>query len=126
MSPVANCAVSGIRFQANGDFQFRQGELYISQANMWVNDSAIGVVNGSLYECRYSNVTGDTTSLIGPATNTWHSLNVGREWSLFACDGFFNYKIQAVSGTIEVREIANPSNIKSGHLTLTATWEGLL
>lgn len=117
-------AVSGIYFQTNGDLKRRFGSFFVSQANMWVSDDAIGVVNGALYECGYFNVTGNLADLSGPATGTWHPINTERGWFVSALGGSFDYVERSVSGAIQIREIANTSNLRSGSLTLKATWEG--
>lgn len=108
------------RFNSNGNSERKVGggPYTIVGADQWIKDEFADTpaFDPSLYEAGYFSVTGDTGELTGPSLDAYHSLSTTREWILskfISGVGFYN-----VTGTIKVREIADPSNEVTATLTL--------
>lgn len=126
-------AYAGFRLATTGIFQIREGfSTYTDQANMWIHSSQWNTVNAALYECRFTSVGGDTPQLRTPGglwssaiDTTWYPISATREWFVSTTGSTFGASQAEVQGTIEVREIAAPTNVQSGTVRLTAVYEGL-
>lgn len=116
----------------DGRLARRNNSNYTQQTNMWIHQDAWTFVDANDYEFRYVNVTGDTGSLNGsPWEGTtygpedgWQSGHLNPDWYVTATGPQFGSDISEVNGFIQVREKADTSNIRTGDLTLRATYEG--
>lgn len=118
---TASC---GFRFNVNGDAQVNDSGAGYStpNSNQWMDDdfAALPEFDASKYECGFFSVTG-STSLLSGTVDTYLTLTATRTWTL--SDYYSGFGLDSVTGTIRVREIANPSNIATATLTLTITAE---
>lgn len=114
------------RFNSNGNSEKKTSLTgYIVVAlDQWIKDEFAGTpaFDSSLYEAGYFGVTGTGLPyLSGPALDEYHSLLATKEWVLQKyISGFGFYD---VTGTIKVREIANPSNEVTATLNLDISAE---
>lgn len=109
------------RLNSDGNYEDRGGGFggWTTHAiNQWIHDDYVGDpgFDASLYEGGYFSVTGSTTYLVGATLDTYHALSSTRTWSLSRFySGFGN---DSVTGTLKVREIAQPANEVTATLTL--------
>ena len=120
-----NAAVAGVQFRASGVLYRKTNTNVLAQTDMWIHGDMWNIVDASLYEARYTSVTGNVSDISGNLVDTWYSCDTEPRWDLVALAGEFGFAFKNVQGTIQVREIANPTNIRSGDLTLDADFEGL-
>lgn len=117
---------------SDGRLSRRQGANYIPYTNMWIHSDVRAQTDPADYEFRFVNVTGQTGEIIGSpfegtsygAEDGWINGSLDPNWRVTATGGQFDFEQVTVSGLIQVREIADTSNIRTGDLTLTATFEG--
>ena len=136
-----NTATSGVYMNrttggalANGSLAERDNSSYIPKTNMWIHSDFRPYVDPTDYEFRYVGVTGQTGNLLGSpwaapgtfgADDYWQSGELNPNWRVTASGPEFGSDRNIVTGTIQVREKADTSNIRSGILTLDAWYEGL-
>lgn len=122
-------ATCGFRFNTNGDAQTNSNGIGYTTpaANQWMDDvfAALPAFDATKYECGLFSVTyggsGSASDLSGPTVDAYHALTTIRGWTFSKFfSGFGN---ASLSGTIKLREIANPSNEVTASLTLTLTAE---
>lgn len=120
-------AQSGVRVATDAGLDERRNDSYISITDEWVLDSLKPSVDASNFECAYFDVTGDTGDMLGLATSTtggtenWYAVTSNREWSVVATGTQFGPTVtKSVTGTLKIREIANPTNEATATITLEA------
>lgn len=121
---------AGLNFTSVGTLQTRRnGVLDVTSpvtTEMWIASDSQAVGVGAAYEARFTSVIGDVGFIAGGPIDTWLALSSNRLWYVFASGTEFEIDTKTVQGLFQVREIANPSNIVTGDVTLSATWEGNL
>jgi hypothetical protein len=100
---------------------------------VWIAADYRAYIDPSDYEFRFINVEGDTGFLTGfpfytPGTyggeTGWQSGELNPYWLLSASGPEFGTQNNSVTGIISVREKANPTNLRTGSLLLSASYEG--
>lgn len=86
----------------------------IGSQDQWLTEFCRIATSGDAYEVHYSG-TGNTPD--GDALDTWLPLTQDREWSLTST--VIGFK-PVFTGTMQIREIANPSNIVSAPSQIVA------
>ncbi len=88
------------------------------RADEWINSEykAAPSFNPGLYECGYFSVTGDTSEMTGPTVDQYHNLAASQTWNVFW--GGLGQK--EVTGTLRIREVANPANEVTATMTIRA------
>ncbi len=110
-------AHAGLRVKRNGDVQEKNGSWTIQNiATEWFAQACKTATIGDAYECHLS---GSGATPTGDAIDTWLTIDVDREWLLDRTE----FGIVEFIGTMQVREIANPSNIVSASATIHAEVE---
>lgn len=84
----------------------------VSGTQYWINDKTATMSN---YEC-YLSGTGSTPNLYGLSLNTWYTLSVDRAWGIQQTTP----GSKSFNGTLQIREIANTSNVVSCSISLSA------
>ncbi len=116
--PNGQEAHAGIRVKRNGDVQEKSGTW--STQNIlteWFTQACKTATIGDDYEC-YLSGTGDTPT--GDALDTWLAVTVDREWLLDKTGAWGEVEF---TGTMQIREIADPPNIVSAAVTIHAQVE---
>jgi hypothetical protein len=115
-SNEADPSLAGIRVLRNGTVEEIIDATWTAQNSgvEWLDDNSATI--GDSYEVFLSG-SGDTPS--GPGLSTWHTINATREWLLEASGGS-----ESFSGTIQIREIAVPSNTDSASFDIDSTDNG--
>jgi len=93
---------AGILQRLEGGSSFQLG------ANYWMESTGRTATVGDLYEVRALFVSGDALYVGSDLTNTWLQINTIRQWYIQSASKFVFHDTNI---TIQVREIANPSNI---------------
>ena len=110
--PFGTDAHAGIKLKQNGDVQVKSGTYTTRNiATEWFTQACKNATIGDDYECHLSG-TGDTPT--GAALDTWLTINPDREWLLDQDGGEFGTK--AFTGTMQIRNISDPSDIVSQQL----------
>lgn len=101
-----------LQLDADGDIMKSnaQGTAVTVDIGDWI--APVSAAGGN-YECRATILSG---TLSGGTTGTWQALSSDRFW--FVTQSVIGTKV--CSFTLEIREVANPSNIVSSTVTLTA------
>lgn len=111
-----NVAHAGIRVKQNGDAQTKSNLTWTDAIDdVWIVELCKTSTIGDGYECFLSG-TGNLASLTGDVLDTWLPVTQDREW-LFDrfTEGIFTF-----TGTLQIREIANPSDIVSAPVLIVA------
>lgn len=117
---------SGLRFNPSGILQARGPDptTYNSAlTNSWIHPDAHPGLTDGLYEARFIYQSGDGLGVLqGSAENTWVVIGPGfPEWYVTAPGDFDDTQVQ---GLIQVREVADTGNIRTGDVTIRAFNEG--
>lgn len=118
-------ATAGLRVNSSGQLEQQALGFFsdIGTGAFWV-DSGRNILVPADYEARYSGVTGDTGAMAGSALDTWITCDNSPLWQVVSSGGAADFIVNSVSGLLEIREVAVPSNIVSNTVNITATWEG--
>jgi len=111
-----NDAHAGLKVKRNGDVQEKLNVTWTTQniATEWFTQRCKTATIGDIYEAFLSG-TGHTPT--GSALDTWITVNADLEWLL---DQTF-VGSKSFSGTLQIREITNPSNIVNASATIGVT-----
>jgi len=112
---VGSSTTATLRLDADGDIMGSNGAgtSVTSDRGDWINPKSAA---GGAYECRVTVTSGTLTS---GTSGSWQALSSDRSWAV----------TQASIGnktcvfTLEIREVANTSNVVSATITLSATYE---
>ena len=131
ISSSASEVFAGFRFASSGRFQTFTAEESLGAAEYttiddeWVNSALWDTIDASLYECLITDVSGTGAANLRFPTNEgppppnvdeWFGLGQTRRASLSSTSGTLE-----VTGTMKVREVAGPSNIRIASFSLSVT-----
>lgn len=105
-------ALAGVKVDTDG-YMYRivsNAWSLVSGSQYWINDKAATKSN---YQCRLTG-TGSVPNYYGLSLNTWYTLSSDRAWGLSQT----TVGLKSFSGTLEIREIADTSNIVSCSISL--------
>lgn len=112
---LSGTATTGLRVRNNGNVERVVSGVLTAQnpTTEWIDNKS---ANMSLYECRLTKTSG-TDPQTNPGLNTWLNCGTNRVWYLSRST---TPGITQFIGTLEIREVANTSNIVSATVTLTS------
>lgn len=107
-------ALAGVKVDTDGYMYRLVGNSWtqVSGSQYWISDKAATKSN---YECRMTG-TGSVPNYYGLVLNTWYTLSSDRSWAIAQTTS----GSKSFNGTLEIREIADTSNIVSCSISLDA------